>query len=1667
MGCTIKLKERENYRIFDNENDANDYIKANNIVVDTDKEGNRFLRSNTTHESVCSIIQDSHNRASEKIGEVLAESRINDWNIEEYTNASDAISLSTYLGDMVIEDNGIAHRLFPEFISNNYLNVIIQNDICEHFLKNTDKWSQSKREQEIAINTLRREVFEDLPTDKRDAKLRSAEEWLEYFNKSNKSNYNISKEELDAMDQHAQDVNDDNFEAMLRGEIIHAIFEQIIRNPNISENNIIKVIHKMFSDNGIFKTRYGENYKEVPNSLAIIDRIQNGHDKIKKLDDLLKGYIDFCRETKKTIENDLGKGTWFSETRVTGDLDNDAEKHFGKNKIRGKIDAILVVDGVPHIIDFKVSKNNYDNWPSEKQLKTKYQLATYERLLSRMGLNTSNTSTSVVAIQTRETGELSKNSKRIPLTSEIKFSNIPSNLDIYMQDVKEERIVDIEMGERINGYVEAIFGQTSAKALKTNSIEDLSKSLKERVRENKDGTYTINYTLLNTKTLKFEMKEEENVPKDALENEITRIATLIHDTNSQRYKATFDALKADLKEFFISDGMAITDFKAIDTKNPEMVNQFLALFSKYKNSNAKIIFEEIGDKFGMIMIETPTGIDVINYLSFSPKTPWSISDKNAKLFDNVPGMRQSKLTQTMHNVRSAQALIVLNELLHGTSKKIGQITSIQMGKASADYMTVKNTKAVIDDIFDALALNGIQVTKNLSTESVIDPFVGVFSTFSSFIQQISKLKNGGSVYLMGDPDIEGSKKSILKEIFENPRNLDVLKMRSSDFTTKDKIVILQSMIQKIEREFPQYFNANGTAKVVNEVTTLKDYIVKAISYYQHIEFVVETDLSEWGLSRGVQLASMDLIPEENIEIVRNIVTVGFEQVGTRFEKYLSTCRSQVKHLKEGNGYTGLQQNIIGNVVDNYTYLFRKDPKTNQFLDNDLQFKNPWTDLTLESHQREFIKFVLYSLNRHSYGQKYKWTSYKDIKEEQFKDEDYYCPLMRAKGLDRLRDEDKGIKMSFVKTQWWKENFKRARNTLTETEELLSGQYANSHRLSCTLESLYNQHATRTDKQVRKDLIDRNGGITNFSMDIETLLYAFTIAQDMKEIFDTNVLPQVRTVLYAAMFQENITGNQMPVFKEFVETYMQSAVYGNTIAGRNNPEIREAFKIIGPIRSLGASVALSYNIMNIPRELTMGFFTNISRAMFNSYGGETFNIKEYAHALAILGGDIPNFIRNITKIELLNEHYRFSNMSISEIPEQVTSNKTGVFALGTRFMSWSLTAPDYFNRMSILISQMIHDGCWDAYELQENKDGSVELVYKMEKDKRFDLFAQYASKYGANAVNHVPNADLSKFNKQAALYEAMRKEFSETLEDGYVFNSENQYYIPLPKAYTNRQRNSIKSFADLSFGYYDRETKAKFFKTAVGLIMKQFMAFLSSKKMQYFQVRSNNTARGSFKQLTDAKGLAIWSVNIDGEIKLVNDEQLNSEYAEYKEYAQPKLVWQGTYMEGIFQSYVHLFKNLGIGTVDYFKKGDSEIFKIIYKEYIKSGDIRHSNMLQGIWDLFVSVIFIKLLYFIMLDDPEKCGISHKTQIRKESVWTQNFLLTMRNASADFNVLTSMSNLFLNWDIPSFNIIQNAGRQFLGAFGDEDLNFFKELAKGTTRSIGAFKIWRPIVDETIEN
>ena len=118
---------------------------------------------------------------------------------------------------------------------------------------------------------------------------------------------------------------------------------------------------------------------------------------------------------------------------------------------------------------------------------------------------------------------------------------------------------------------------------------------------------------------------------------------------------------------------------------------------------------------------------------------------------------------------------------------------------------------------------------------------------------------------------------------------------------------------------------------------------------------------------------------------------------------------------------------------------------------------------------------------------------------------------------------------------------------------------------------------------------------------------------------------------------------------------------------------------------------------------------------------------------------------------------------------------------------------------------------------------------------------------------VPEALKAKFNEQEALYLVMREDMNKENKENFIPAPKPGQVANLPKAYTDLQRNSFKSFADMSFGYYDKEMKAWFFKTAVGGIFKQFMAYLSAKKMKYFQVRTDITSRGSYKQLTNVAG----------------------------------------------------------------------------------------------------------------------------------------------------------------------------------------------------------------------
>ena len=80
-----------------------------------------------------------------------------------------------------------------------------------------------------------------------------------------------------------------------------------------------------------------------------------------------------------------------------------------------------------------------------------------------------------------------------------------------------------------------------------------------------------------------------------------------------------------------------------------------------------------------------------------------------------------------------------------------------------------------------------------------------------------------------------------------------------------------------------------------------------------------------------------------------------------------------------------------------------------------------------------------------------------------------------------------------------------------------------------------------------------------------------------------------------------------------------------------------------------------------------------------------------------------------------------------------------------------------NRMTIFIAQMMEDGCWEAYTLDETN--GPELKYDMSKDKRFDVLCRYNGD-----LDSVPTEHKTIFLQQLALYEVKRDELNEFLDE---------------------------------------------------------------------------------------------------------------------------------------------------------------------------------------------------------------------------------------------------------------------------------------------------------------
>lgn len=130
-----------------------------------------------------------------------------------------------------------------------------------------------------------------------------------------------------------------------------------------------------------------------------------------------------------------------------------------------------------------------------------------------------------------------------------------------------------------------------------------------------------------------------------------------------------------------------------------------------------------------------------------------------------------------------------------------------------------------------------------------------------------------------------------------------------------------------------------------------------------------------------------------------------------------------------------------------------------------------------------------------------------------------------------------------------------------------------------------------------------------------------------------------------------------------------------------------------------------------------------------------------------------------------------------------------------------TIPDYFNRLSLLLAKMIHDGSYDAHSLVNG-----EFKYDPRKDNRFSYYLENRSKYKDDQGRFIPKKGDEKYNKQRNHYLLVMQQ----MNDEYAGEGGEQLTESdlITKAYSQTERQSFKTFTDMAYGYYDKDAQSQ-------------------------------------------------------------------------------------------------------------------------------------------------------------------------------------------------------------------------------------------------------------------
>ena len=1401
-----------------------------------------------------------------------------------------------------------------------------------------------------------------------------------------------------------------NFKLQLQGEVLHKIISDIIKF-NINKETNWRVKSSDFED-GASKTRFIDNvfasfklrYELDDNTRGIIEEYEND----LRNNNILMNYFESAEESIKAIKA-RHKGSdvkYYSEIALSAKM---SSKLDNKEYLKGKLDILIIDDGKPYIYDIKVSKKDYEDWDSAKKITVDYQQGFYRSILNNLGLNTNDSPVLIVPFKVNlKSGKIDSKSIQDITLNLRENTNISQNINEFLPTknydlfTSPEEYKKIEESLKLSIPGSSIVAQAKQdnKNLLINALIRISKNKKEKFNWTRNGiTIAVERSISGSWDIEKAVNEFMEKKRTTQPHSISHTKTVIQS---------------------LIKGAGINNIRGLSADQKTL---YKTIFSKYFESGSryKIIQNLSFDKLGVIGIHDSklNSIDMISLSEYPLFDTIDMGTHENRLLDLYV---KNKDLDSYVESEFAQSNVVVPKATHG---------NMSLLKA---YLLLSETKELKDlKAGRIIAMNSEIANYTQWNSKQISSIMGIVlgKVNNRFLSQFDFVSESD----IAMDEIIG----ILNPGFSN-ENSDLAKQIKEALSSESKESIpgsIKKIMDRMESTIQGVRDGQGESSIAyNMLNTV--YL-----YYQGIELSSESSynksMGQWlEVFDSFLLNSMDTIGSENLVAFRNLINPVFSKVRRKYiDDFLTPWRKIEKTFKDSKGFSVIQENSIGNNTTIYKNLYEiKAPKPNDDY-SDMYFKNPWVDNTISQGERDYIKKALFYLNKDKLDKIN--VLFKNFNEHDLDKDDYLVPLMLSSFSSSLAAGK--ITPSYVK------------DSFLQQMEGVDDDYADrvNERADASekLEIMYNRFGDRRNLERRKTIIEKNG-INKFELNTELLVSSFIMSEIRTNEFQ-KILPQVRAIQHALVLKGMVTKTDTKSINEFIFKYMKSVVYSDTLI---EDDMKWVMKGFSAVKNIAGFAALNWNVINIPREILMGFWENISSAMFKKYGKNSFGMKDYMNAMKYMSTELVKFPVEVTKIEMLNQLYAMGNMDIDDMVGQTMTFRKGFVGGFGRWGSWALTAPDYWNRMSIFIAQMIKDGCFQAHSVEIDELGNEYLKYDMNKDSRYDVFARYRNRKSA-----IPTNLKDKFEQQYGLYIAVRDEFVE--RDGFNITENGD----LPQAYTSREAESFKSFADMSFGYYDKETKALFNKTTIGMFFKMFMTYLSAKKAKWLLTRGGINSQGRYVSVKDAEGNQVYKnpiYNNKGEFLGVNTsiEKKDDSIIYYK--------WEGRVMEGVLQSYVGAIKDLRSYS-KYKLSGGKEGMsaKALKNKYTDSGNIEVINIKSGTLELLMWMYLFKLFRLAILDDEEESGISHESQVENSGFLSRNAWNIFHKVTSDIGPINALKSGVWEWQVPAISIVSTIASNFNTSLGLDNLNFAEALLTGTVNSMGMLSPFRVEINDAIRN